>query len=989
MSAWYSAAPYGALDDSGYYLEDGSECCLAFGIDWQEEITADTVKITPIIYRYDKGDSSYPTNNYGGYFEETLTEPSGDEGSWIIDSFYNYESAPTAGTFKIDDFETRTYQRESTDKTIVYRIYYHNAYNYFYGNVGDNDISFGLTIPAKSNTSYVKTIDHYAFGFEKNEGNNWNKTAFQLNTTSFTLKKGQSRKIDSSLAISIQNLKGFQLRNSYHDYGAAADKALGTTYTQGTSDAGFEFRYDPVSYTISYNLNGATNNSSNPTSYNVLYGKSFANPTAPTGKIFAGWYVNKKDSNNNTVRQYLSGVNEDCGDNTFSNQAELGNILSPRMAENITLKAELLSPSNTVQSNTTYYLTPKSSSKQIGIVKDMSIPISMTNSVLKTRYGTNGTYYKKGAGETNDTTGYCISQRIPCFAGEKIEVQCSAANAYSGWLQCVAYDDSGNIVYDSTTANSKRTIHVNGVAAGSKIIATAPTGAKYIRFAYVSAQKDRLSFYIKNVDPTITYGTANVATVSVSSDGKVMAAATSTSTAKTTTVTMTYPSTGRFFKIERNFTIAVRKDAVAPFSVKTGLKYTGSNQQLINSSTVVTTYGAVTAGVTTSASTAPSTWVTYSNVTAKNVGTYYVWWKTAGNATYAPGQGYLSTSIGKGTQKVTLSLMSNITYDGAKHQVINSYTHTGNGKVYFSLSASSTTQPTIGWFETVEELTVSEAADYYVWYKCDSTTEYNAISPTYFSKVTINKADSVIELRSSGGESISSITMTYPTTSFVFYAHCAQNPGGVSATSKNTANFSVEVIDNNAPANTDIGFKITGITYGTESELLVSVPATNNCNAASITIPVILNKGTLTGSASISGKNVVGQILTAVVSNPNNATLTYTWEYRLSQNRPPTVASTTNTCLITKAMIDTFITLTVKAKKNNYFNKNFSASPTEAKNDYEKPACFDFALFDATGNPVQNVVYVSDSAGQLHDTDLHIYVTDSNGRYKSSTYWKK
>ena len=31
-SAWYSAAPYGALDSSGYYLEDGSECCLSFGI---------------------------------------------------------------------------------------------------------------------------------------------------------------------------------------------------------------------------------------------------------------------------------------------------------------------------------------------------------------------------------------------------------------------------------------------------------------------------------------------------------------------------------------------------------------------------------------------------------------------------------------------------------------------------------------------------------------------------------------------------------------------------------------------------------------------------------------------------------------------------------------------------------------------------------------------------------------------------------------------
>lgn len=51
---WYSAAPYGALINDGQgsnTLEDGSESCLSFGIDWQKEITDDTVKITPIIYR--------------------------------------------------------------------------------------------------------------------------------------------------------------------------------------------------------------------------------------------------------------------------------------------------------------------------------------------------------------------------------------------------------------------------------------------------------------------------------------------------------------------------------------------------------------------------------------------------------------------------------------------------------------------------------------------------------------------------------------------------------------------------------------------------------------------------------------------------------------------------------------------------------------------------------------------------------------------------
>lgn len=558
-------------------------------------------------------------------------------------------------------------------------------------------------------------------------------------------------------------------------------------------------------------------------------------------------------------------MNEDYTTNTFSSKQDFINILQPRMAQNLSLIADVRSVTSTVSSNVTHYLTPKATSKTIGSFINTKITVSPTNSVSGKRFGDNAVFY--------DDATYCISQTIPCSGGEMIEVSTSSS-AYTGFVQCVAYDDNGNIVYDSSAANSKRTIHANGLAAYTKVMATAPANAKFIRFAYVAASKSKLTFYIKN-NPTITYGTANVATATIADDGLVKVTANNVNTVGTTTVTITYPAVGRFPKLTATFTVAVRKDAVAPFSVNSGLTYNGNSQQLIKSSSVTTTYGTVTAGVTTSSSVQPSSWVTYSNVTGKAIGTYYVWWKTAGNATYAPGQGYLSTSIGKGMQKVTPSLMSNITYDGAKHQVINSYTHTGNGKVYFSLSASSTIQPTIGWFETIEELTVSEAADYYVWYKCDSTTEYNAISPTYFSKVTINKADSVIELRSSSGESVPSITMTYPTTSFVFYARCAQNPGGISATSKNTANFSVEVVDNNAPANTGIGFEITGITYGTESELLVSVPATNNCNAASITIPIALNKGTLTGSASITGKNVVGQTLTAVVSNPNNATLTY------------------------------------------------------------------------------------------------------------------
>ena len=54
---------------------------------------------------------------------------------------------------------------------------------------------------------------------------------------------------------------------------------MGTSTTQAAGTMSYEYDYDPISYSVSYELDGGTNNSSNPTSYNVLYGFSLANPT--------------------------------------------------------------------------------------------------------------------------------------------------------------------------------------------------------------------------------------------------------------------------------------------------------------------------------------------------------------------------------------------------------------------------------------------------------------------------------------------------------------------------------------------------------------------------------------------------------------------------------------------------------------------------------------------------------------------------------------
>ena len=54
---------------------------------------------------------------------------------------------------------------------------------------------------------------------------------------------------------------------------------FGTKLTQPSYVMNFEYDYYPTDYTITYNLDGGTNSSSNPDSYTVLYGVTFSNPT--------------------------------------------------------------------------------------------------------------------------------------------------------------------------------------------------------------------------------------------------------------------------------------------------------------------------------------------------------------------------------------------------------------------------------------------------------------------------------------------------------------------------------------------------------------------------------------------------------------------------------------------------------------------------------------------------------------------------------------
>lgn len=186
---------------------------------------------------------------------------------------------------------------------------------------------------------YKNRFWHFVQGFKNSEGNSTNKKAYKVkedSTVSFTY--GQSYIIDASYATQIPNgyYLGSSFGSSWHagtngiwEPGDWLNYKMGTTILQAAGSMFFEYDYYPYEYTITYNLNGGTNNSSNPSTYNVLYGISLKAPTR-AGYTFTGWY----DENGNKV----TGINEGCNA-TFGSTDDLYAKLATRTTGNRTLTA--------------------------------------------------------------------------------------------------------------------------------------------------------------------------------------------------------------------------------------------------------------------------------------------------------------------------------------------------------------------------------------------------------------------------------------------------------------------------------------------------------------------------------------------------------------------------------------------------------------------------------------------------------------------------
>lgn len=187
-----------------------------------------------------------------------------------------------------------------------------------------------LTVYAQwTQNTYTNGISHWASGFRHGEGTNGSKDSINLANTSFSANVGSSYAMDASKATRIPN--GYRLNTTFGTSaisGSWGSYNIGTRVTQKSYGMWYEYYYVPNTYSISYNLAGGKNHSSNPSSYNVLYGVTLQNPTR-TGYTFAGWYEGN-------TRVY--GINQGANA-SFSSASDMYNKLAGRKTGNVTLTA--------------------------------------------------------------------------------------------------------------------------------------------------------------------------------------------------------------------------------------------------------------------------------------------------------------------------------------------------------------------------------------------------------------------------------------------------------------------------------------------------------------------------------------------------------------------------------------------------------------------------------------------------------------------------
>ena len=258
------------------------------------------------------GDTWYPGNKYGEPIRPNV-------------EFYAAIASGQTGKYDFDIKNIVVY--DETDQKYLPSIS-DNAKAGTTVEMGDSD----ATVTAVwEPVTYTNSIYHWALGLEHAEGNNARKDAFQLNKTLFTKKYGEQIIYTANDATSIPN--GYALQkicgtSSYE--GSWRTYSIGTSFTQPSKSTFMEFYYWPITYTITYNLDGGKIATANPSTYNVLYGVDFTNEPTKNGYRFLGWYIGN---------QKVTGINVGATA-TFSSADDLYAKLKTRTTGNQTVTAK-------------------------------------------------------------------------------------------------------------------------------------------------------------------------------------------------------------------------------------------------------------------------------------------------------------------------------------------------------------------------------------------------------------------------------------------------------------------------------------------------------------------------------------------------------------------------------------------------------------------------------------------------------------------------
>ena len=264
-----------------------------------------------------------------------------------------YVKWPTGTTYEIKDITT------ASGKTLV-------ATSGLSGTIGSTHSYAVLTY----GTNRTVTVSHWTWGYQNEEGNNGsNKTAFALGNTSFGSATSATIALNATRARTIP--KGFYLAERFGSSsfsGSWTTHAFGN-YTMPNSNIEVEYDYYPTDYNITYELGGGENSASNPSTYNVLYGLTFAAPASPpTGYHFVEWQTPEGTR--------ITGIN--VGANaTFSSADDLYTKLSSRSIGDVSVIAKWAPNDYTVVFDPGYGTGSASANAQYD--SDIALPVQGFN----------------------------------------------------------------------------------------------------------------------------------------------------------------------------------------------------------------------------------------------------------------------------------------------------------------------------------------------------------------------------------------------------------------------------------------------------------------------------------------------------------------------------------------------------------------------------------------------------------------------------------